>query len=110
MLPKIVADYQPGETTKVVIKAVKGTQLNVQLADNLQGRVDITQCFKSIKDIKNLHQPLASSFQKGETLDVKVIGIHDAKNHTFLPITHRKSNRTTILELSLNNPQINNNF
>lgn len=105
---KIVADYQPGETTKVVIKAVKGTQLNVQLADNLQGRVDITQCFKSIKDIKNLHQPLASSFQKGETLDVKVIGIHDAKNHTFLPITHRKSNRTTILELSLNNPQINN--
>ena len=47
--------------------------MNVQLADNLQGRVDITQCFKSIKDIKNLHQPLASSFQKGETLDVKVI-------------------------------------
>ena len=25
-----------------------------------------------------------------------------------MPITHRKSNRTTILELSLNNPQINN--
>ena len=105
---KIVADYQPGETTKAVIRAVKGTQLNVQLADNLQGRVDITQCFNSIKDIKNLHQPLASRFQKGETVDVKVIGVHDAKNHTFLPITHRKSNRTTILELSLTNPQINN--
>ena len=64
MLPKIVADYQPGETTKVVIKAVKGTQLNVQLADNLQGRVDITQCFKSIKDIKIYINHLASSFQR----------------------------------------------
>ncbi|EMG50930.1 RRP5 rRNA biogenesis protein RRP5 [Candida maltosa Xu316] len=98
---KIVADYTPGVTTKALIKSVKGTQLNVQLADNLQGRVDITQCFGSINDIKNQHQPLSSHFNKGEIIDVKVIGTHDAKNHTFLPITHRKSNKTTILELSI---------
>lgn len=105
---KIVADYTPGVSTKALIKAIKGTQLNVQLADNLQGRVDITQCFNSIKDIKNEQQPLAANFNKGDLLDVKVIGTHDAKNHTFLPITHRKSNRTTILELSLNDHKVNN--
>ena len=80
---KIVADYTPGVSTKALIKAIKGTQLNVQLADNLQGRVDITQCFNSIKDIKNEQQPLAANFNKGDLLDVKVIGTHDAKNHTF---------------------------
>ncbi|RCK54856.1 rRNA biogenesis protein RRP5 [Candida viswanathii] len=104
---KIVADYTPGASTKALIKAIKGTQLNVQLADNLQGRVDITQCFNSIKDIKNENQPLSSSFNKGDLIDVKVIGIHDAKNHTFLPITHRKSNKATILELSLTDKKVN---
>ncbi|KAI5951425.1 RRP5 [Candida jiufengensis] len=97
---KLITDYTNGVETSCIIKSIKGTQINVQLADNLQGRIDITQCFNSIKDIKNLNQPL-STFKKGEKLNVKVIGIHDVKNHSFLPITHKKSNKQNILELSL---------
>ena len=103
---KTIEDYASGIYTKAIIKSVKGTQLNVRLADNLNGRVDVTQCFKSTKDIKNLLQPLLSGFHKGEELNVKVIGIHDAKNHTFLPITHNKTNKQTIMELSLQDPQV----
>lgn len=103
---KTVEDYAPGVVTKAIIKSVKGTQLNVRLADNLNGRVDVTQCFKSIKDIKNLSQPL-SGFHKGDELNVKVIGVHDAKNHTFLPITHNKANKQTIIELSLQDAKVN---
>ena len=102
----VVADYSPGVHTKAVVKSIKGTQLNVQLADNLQGRVDITQCFKSINDIKNVRQPL-SGFSKGDVVDVKVIGVHDARNHTFLPITNRKAGKQTILELSIVDRELN---
>ncbi|KAK6465056.1 hypothetical protein DFJ63DRAFT_282319 [Scheffersomyces coipomensis] len=95
-----ISDYAPGVLTKAFVKSVKGTQLNVQLADNLQGRVDITQCFNSWNEIKDKKQPL-SQYHKGDIIDVKVLGFHDAKNHRFLPITHRKSNKNIILELSI---------
>lgn len=97
---KFVDELIPGVSTKVIVKSVKGTQLNVQLADNLQGRVDITQCFKSWDEIKDKKQPL-SQFHRGQELDAKIIGYHDAKNHRFLPITHKKNNKNIILELSL---------
>ncbi|ODV78083.1 uncharacterized protein CANTADRAFT_295462 [Suhomyces tanzawaensis NRRL Y-17324] len=96
---KTFGDFVPGSITKCVVKSVKGTQLNVQLGDNLQGRIDATQCFNDFDEIKNVKQPL-TQFPKGTVLDVKVIGYHDAKDHKFLPITHRKSNRNLILELS----------
>lgn len=95
-----VGDYTPGVITSAVVKSIKGTQLNVQLADNLQGRVDITQCFNSWSEIKDKKQPL-SQFHKNDKIKVKVIGFHDAKTHRFLPITHRKSNKNIILELSM---------
>ena len=96
---KLITDYTPGAKTQAKIKSIKGTQLNVQLADNLQGRLDITQCFEKWSDIKDKNQPL-SQFHKDEILSVRVLGYHDAKNHTFLPISHRKS-KNTILELTL---------
>lgn len=97
---KTVGDYNVGICTKATIKSIKGTQLNVQLADNLQGRIHITQCFNSWSEIKDPAQPL-SKFHKNDVVDVKVIGYHDVKNHSYLPITHRKANKTTILELSM---------
>lgn len=97
---KNIGQYKPGVVTDAIIKSVKGTQINVQLADNLQGRIDITQCFNTWDEIKDKKQPL-SQFHKGEKVHVKVIGYHDAKNHKFLPITHRKSNKNVILELSM---------
>lgn len=97
---KSIGEYTPGVITKAEVRSVKGTQLNVQLADNLQGRVDIIQCFNNWEEIKDKSQPL-SQFHKGDILEVKIIGFHDAKNHRFLAITHRHSNKNTILELSI---------
>lgn len=97
---KRLGDYSQGIITLGCIKSVKGTQLNIQLADNLQGRIDITQCFDEWDQIKNKKQPL-SQFKKNDTVKVKVIGYHDVKNHKFLPITHQKANKTIILELSM---------
>ncbi|CCE78479.1 Piso0_001102 [Millerozyma farinosa CBS 7064] len=96
----VIGDYSVGVVTKAIIKSIRGTQLNVQLSDNLQGRVDVTQCFNDWSEIKDKKQPL-SKFAKNTEITVKVIGYHDAKNHKFLPITHRKSAKQLILELSM---------
>ena len=95
---KSVGDYFPGVVTRAKIKSIKGTQLNMQLGDNLQGRLEITNCFNDWSEIKNTSQPL-SQFHKGDVLEVKVVGYHDSRNHTFLPITHKHS-KNVILELS----------
>ncbi|PWW72721.1 nucleic acid-binding protein [Tuber magnatum] len=97
---KLIDDYTPGKLTKAKVVSVQGTQLNVKLADNVQGRIDVSLVFETWDAIKDKKSPLAS-FKKGSILDVKVIGIRDARNHRFLAITHRKSNtKTPIFELS----------
>ena len=83
--------FKLGQLTKAKIIAVKDTQLNVQLADGVQGRIDISQVFDTWKQIKNKKHPLRS-YQKGQLVNVKILGIHDAKNHKFLPLTHRRGN------------------
>lgn len=82
------------------VVTVKATQLNVAIDGPTQGRVDITSIFESWDSIKSKKAPL-KQFQAKQALDAVVIGIHDAKTHTFLPITHRKANSHTVYELSL---------
>ncbi|CAN6626078.1 rRNA biogenesis protein Rrp5p [Trichomonascus vanleenenianus] len=96
---KSLADYTPGRVTKAKILAIKDTQINVVLADNRQGRIDVSEAFDSFDNIKDPINPLQSSFEKGQILDVKVIGYHDARNHRYLPISHRSSTYITV-ELS----------
>ena len=97
---QLIDDYTPGKLTKAKVVSIQETQLNVKLADNVQGRIDVSLVFETWDAIKDKKFPLAS-FKKGNVLDVKVIGIHDARNHRFLAITHRKSNtKTPIFELS----------
>jgi rRNA biogenesis protein RRP5 len=97
---KTVDDYKPGRLTKAKIISVQDTQINVQLADNIQGRVDVSQLYDSWADIKDKKAPL-TRFKKGAIMDVKVIGLHDARNHRFLAISHRtSSNKTPIFELA----------
>lgn len=98
---KSVDDYCPGKITKAKIISLHETQVNVRLADNIQGRIDVTQLFDSWKDIQDKKAPVATFKKKNQTLDVKVIGLHDARNHRFLPISHRSSNKKTpIFELT----------
>ncbi|CZT03246.1 related to ribosomal RNA processing protein RRP5 [Rhynchosporium agropyri] len=91
-------DLTLGRLTKARIASVKDTQINVQLADNIQGRIDVSQIFDSWDDIKDRKRPL-KSFSPKQILNVRVLGIHDARNHRFLPISHR-SGKTLVFELS----------
>lgn len=95
---KELSEYVVGKVTKAKIKAVKKNQLNVLLADNLHGRVDVSEIFDKFEDIKDTKAPL-SCYKKGDVIEVKVIGYHDIKTHRFLPISHRAS-KNTILELT----------
>jgi rRNA biogenesis protein RRP5 len=85
-------DYAPGRVTKAKVTSVKENQVNLDLADNVKGRVHITEVFNSFDEIKNLKHPLRR-IHHGTVIDVTVLGQHDSKSHTYLPITHRgKSN------------------
>ncbi|EGE05782.1 rRNA biogenesis protein RRP5 [Trichophyton equinum CBS 127.97] len=95
---KAMEDIVVGRITKAKITSVKDTQLNVVLADNVQGRIDISEIFDSWEDIKDRKRPL-KSFHSKDILPVRVLGIHDARNHKFLPISHR-SGKVSVYELS----------
>lgn len=93
-----IDEYTFGKSTKARITSVKDTQLNVQLGDNVQGRVDISEVFGSWADIPNKKQPL-QKFKAKQIISVRVIGMHDARNHRFLPISHRQG-KVPVFELS----------
>ncbi|KAF2138712.1 uncharacterized protein K452DRAFT_255494 [Aplosporella prunicola CBS 121167] len=93
-----ISDLTFGKLTTARITHVKDTQLNVHLADNLQGRVDVSEIFDSWENIKDRKHPLRQ-FKAKQNVPVRVIGIHDARNHRFLPISHR-TGKTPVFELT----------
>ncbi|EQK98580.1 Nucleic acid-binding, OB-fold-like protein [Ophiocordyceps sinensis CO18] len=87
-----------GSVVRAKITSVKQTQLNVQLVGNeAHGRIDVSQVFDSWDGIADPKNPLGA-FHKKQQLRVKVIGIHNAKDHRFLPISHRSAH--SVLELT----------
>lgn len=92
-----IDDLSIGKLTRARVKSVKETQLNVEIADNIQGRIDVSQLFDDWDDIPDPRRPL-KRFKPNDVLQVRVLGIHDARNHRFLPISHRSSH--SVLELS----------
>ena len=92
-----VDDYTPGKLTKARITAIKRNQLNVQLADNVQGRIHVSEVFDTLDEIKDWKQPL-KSFRVSQIVPVRIIGIYHSRNHRFLPITHREG--APVFELS----------
>lgn len=95
---KYLDDFTIGYKTSAKITSVKATQINVELAKEVQGRIDVSEIFDDWKDIKDTKRPL-KSFQPKQVLPVRVLGIHDARNHRFLPISHR-SGKSPVFELS----------
>lgn len=93
-------DYQPGRLTKCVVRSVKESQINVDLAENVKGRIHVSEVADKYTNIKDKRHPL-KAFRVGQNLDVKVIGYHDAKTHKYLPITHRVSAAKTVIELTM---------
>jgi rRNA biogenesis protein RRP5 len=100
--PKITntSDINFGTTLNVRIRSVKGTQLNVELAENVQGRISVSELFDSWDDIPDKKRP-TSHFKMNQTIKARVLGKHDARNHRFLPITHRSSNKTPTYEMTV---------
>ncbi|KAI9852213.1 MAG: rRNA biogenesis protein rrp5 [Thelocarpon superellum] len=87
-----------GQLTKARIVSIKATQINVKLADNVQGRIDVSQVFDSWDEIKDRKHPLRR-FHTHDVLLVRILGLHDSRNHRFLPITHRGA-KVPVFELS----------
>ncbi|KKZ60457.1 hypothetical protein EMCG_00743 [[Emmonsia] crescens] len=95
---KSLDDLTFGRITKAKVVSVKETQLNVQLAENIQGRIDVSEVFDSWDAIKDRKQPLRY-FKAKQIIPVRILGIHDARSHKFLPISHR-SGKYPVFELS----------
>ncbi|KXL41438.1 hypothetical protein M433DRAFT_157435 [Acidomyces richmondensis BFW] len=87
-----------GQIVQVKIASVKSTQINVRFADGIHGRIDVSEVFDSWDQILNKKAPL-QKFKPNDELEAKILGVHDARNHRFLPISHRQS-KAPVFELS----------
>ena len=92
-----IDDFTLGKLTKARIVSIKETQMNVQLADSVQGRIDMSEVFDDWEEINDRKHPL-KKFRTKQVLPVRVLGMHDSRNHRFLPITHR--NKAPVFELT----------
>ncbi|KAJ2905781.1 hypothetical protein MKZ38_004458 [Zalerion maritima] len=92
-----ISDISIGSVIKVRVSSVKSTQVNIRLSRDIQGRIDMSQVFDSWSEIPDPKHPLAH-FKQKDIHTVKVLGVHDARNHKFLPFSHRSANQ--VLELS----------
>lgn len=99
-------DINFGTTVTVRIRSVKNTQINVELAENVQGRISVAELFGSWNDIPDKKHPTAH-FKMNDTITAKVLGKHDARNYRFLPITHHSSNKTPTYEMTAKVNEIN---
>ena len=90
--------YTIGDTTQATIVSKKETQLNVELSDGAQGRIDVSEAFNGWEDIKDRKYPLRQ-FHLRQQVTVRVLGVHDSKTHRFLPISH--AGKSPVFELSL---------
>ncbi|KAI9678540.1 MAG: rRNA biogenesis protein rrp5 [Caeruleum heppii] len=93
-----INDFSLGKITRAKVASVKETQINVRLADNVQGRIDVSEVFDTWDEINDRKRPL-QKFSKNEIIAVRILGVHDARNHRFLPITHR-AGKVPVFELS----------
>ncbi|KPI39011.1 rRNA biogenesis protein rrp5 [Cyphellophora attinorum] len=87
-----------GAVTKARISSVKESQLNVELAKDVQGRIDVSEIYDQWEDIKDRKKPL-QKFAPKQIIDVRILGAHDTRTHRFLPLSHR-SGKTTVYELT----------
>ncbi|KAL3467864.1 hypothetical protein BJX64DRAFT_124204 [Aspergillus heterothallicus] len=93
------ADITVGKILKCQINSVKATQINVKLADGVQGRIDISEVFDNWEDIKDKKHPL-KHLHPGQIVSARVLGLHDARSFTYLPISHR-AGKHHVFELSM---------
>ncbi|GAV30153.1 hypothetical protein PMKS-003660 [Pichia membranifaciens] len=95
---KTLGDYSVGKITQGTIKSIEKTHLLVKLSDNQDGRIDISEIFDSVDEVKDLKNPLAA-FKVGQKLKkAKVIGYFDLEKAKFIYSKKAKSN---LVELTI---------
>ena len=100
-------DIKFGTLVTVRIRSIKDTQLNVELASNVPGRISVSELFNDWDSIPDKKHPTAH-FKMNETIQARVLGRHDPRNFRFLPITSRSSNKTTTYEMTAKTEAIKN--
>ncbi|KAJ3090994.1 hypothetical protein HK102_001993 [Quaeritorhiza haematococci] len=101
-----VEDLKPGMKVKAKVKSVKGTQMNVVLAANLNGRVHVTELTDSLESLEDPRHPF-KGYHIGDTIETKVVGFHDSRSYKFLPISHRQTLSSLVVELTLRPSDLN---
>ena len=101
-----IEDFRIGKITAARIVSIKETQMNVQLADGVQGRIDVSEVFDAMGEVSDRKHPL-KKFHTKMVLPVRILGMHDPRNHRFLPITHRQG-RNSVFELTAKPSDLNN--
>ncbi|GMM31738.1 Rrp5 protein [Martiniozyma asiatica (nom. inval.)] len=94
----VIGDYVPGKITKASVKAIEndGTGLLVKLADNVEGRIDLTESAELTSGLSGVE--LLNKFNPGKKLDVKVIGFKNLSNGSF---RSAKRSESDIIELTI---------
>lgn len=87
-----------GAVFQARITSVKETQVNVEFAKGVQGRVDVSELFDNFEDIHDRKRP-TKQFSAKQILKVKILGQHDSRTYKFLPLSHRSS-KNVVFELS----------
>ncbi|QDS77330.1 hypothetical protein FKW77_004939 [Venturia effusa] len=85
-----IDDFSFGKQTKAKIRKVLTNQINVFLADNVDGRIHITEIYNDYESIPNPKHPL-SKFHNGVIMPVRIIGLHEARTQKYLPLSHRNA-------------------
>jgi rRNA biogenesis protein RRP5 len=98
-------DFQPGMLIKVHVKSVKSTQVNLNLAGNLRGRIHVSQLLDSkhaakYLDAEKFSLAKVAKLKPGDELEAKVVGLMSSKTHKYLPLSHNSSAAQTIVEMS----------
>ena len=93
-------DIVLGLTLQVKIKSIKSTQINVEIASNLYGRIHISEYVDSVEELSDSLNPFGMH-KIGDILKVKVVGFHDMKTHTHLAITQKSSPSSLVVDLTL---------
>ncbi|KAJ3219810.1 Protein RRP5, partial [Clydaea vesicula] len=93
-------DVVIGLSLKGKVKSVKTTQINVELAGNLFGRVHLFEIPQPHNETSNKTHPF-KGIRQGDVIDCKVIGFRDTKTHNYLPITKKTSPQFLIVDLTM---------
>ncbi|TID18833.1 rRNA biogenesis protein-like protein RRP5 [Venturia nashicola] len=85
-----IDDFSFGKKTKAKIRKVLTNQINVFLADNVDGRIHVSEIYDDYNSIPNPKHPL-SRFHNGVIVPVRIIGLHEARTQKYLPLSHRNA-------------------